>query len=100
MSVSKNLLTKILTASILTCVAFAGQAGTITEQYTVKQEKVMIVIAPKSGLPKASCKFFNTKGERVAAQNVTVVGSFDDITIVEGNFYYEQHNVITSVKCK
>ncbi|BAV81028.1 hypothetical protein [Vibrio phage RYC] len=81
----------------LTMVSIDANA-TVTEHYAVKGN-ISTKVAPTSGLVKASCKFLNKKGERVAGQNVTVIESFDDITIIEANLYTEQHAVITQVEC-
>lgn len=71
-------------------------------QYQVKQEIIHYKIAPSSGLYKADCKAYNTKGERIAAQIVTLDKENLDqgLYIVEFNLYHEQHNAIVKVECK
>lgn len=78
--------------------SFNANATTI-EHYEVVQEHITIKIAPKSGLPKASCEFFNKQGDKIAGQNVTVSEQWDNVTIIEANLYTEQHNIVYSVKC-
>lgn len=98
-------LIKTLTATALLCTPFIAakcQAGTITQQYVLQQGTFTTIPDPKSVLAKASCQFFDNNGERVAAQNVTVLTEYKEqgLKVVEVQLYYEQHNAITSVKCK
>ena len=100
---------KLLTTAALLLTSFTASA-TITEVYQVvslengslisQDVRPTIKIAPKSGLPKMLCKFFNDKGERVAYQNVTVFEEYDRFVLVEANLYHEQHSVINKVVCK
>lgn len=76
----------------------AEAAATVTETYAV-QGDIKTVIAPKSGLTKASCKFLDKQGRRIAGQNVTVVETYDDITVIEANLYFEQHAKVVIVEC-
>ncbi|AUR84781.1 hypothetical protein NVP1063O_114 [Vibrio phage 1.063.O._10N.261.45.C7] len=100
---------KLLTLTSLLITSFTAQA-TITEVYQVdtleggysisQDVRPTVKIAPKSGLPKMLCKFYNVDGERVAYQNVTVFEEYDQFVLVEANLYHEQHNSIHKVVCK
>lgn len=94
----KNIITLSI-ASLLTLSFASNVSATETQQYAVEQDSIRIVTAPKSGLPKASCVFYNDKGERVTGQNVTVVATYDDLTIVEASMYHENHITVSKVIC-
>lgn len=91
---------KLAALILLSISSFSFNAeATEAHTYKVEQDSIRIVTAPKSGLPKASCVFYNNKGKKVLGQNVTVVATYDDITLVEANLYYEQHIAVTRVVC-
>lgn len=91
----------ILAATLLSLSPFSFEASaTVTDLYSVVQDNITVKVAPKSGLPKASCKFYDKHGDRVAAQNVTVYEQFDNVTVIEANLYFEQHIKVNSIKCK
>jgi hypothetical protein len=97
--------TKTLLATAILCTPFIAakcQAGTIAQEYKLSQETLTTVIAPSSGLTKASCKFFDKKGNRVLSQNVTVLTEYleQGLYVVEVNAYNEHHNAIVSINCK
>ena len=93
----KSLIAATLLLS-LSSFSFTADA-TETHTYKVEQDSIKIVTAPKSGLPKASCVFFDEEGNKVAGQNVTVVMTYDNTAIIEANLYYEQHLSVTKVVC-
>ena len=91
---------KLAALILLSISSFSFNAeATETHTYKVEQDSIKTVVAKNSGLTKASCVFFDSEGEKVAGQNVTVTARYDDITLVEANLYYEQHLVVTRVVC-
>ena len=91
---------KLAALILLSISSFSFNAeATETHTYKVEQDSIKTVVAPKSGLTKASCVFLNAEGEKVAGQNVTVTARYDDITLVEANLYYDQHLSVTRVVC-
>ena len=95
----KNLITL---AALLTCfVSFGSLAnGAQVEHYQVKQDNIKIVVAENSGLPMALCEFKDSKGDRVIRQVVTVVETYDNITIIEARLYSDMVEDVVSVECK
>ncbi len=93
----KSLITTSLLLS-LSSFSFTADA-TETHTYKVEQDSIKTVIAPKSGLPKASCIFLDEEGNKVAGQNVTVTARYDNVTLIQASLYYEMHNKITRVVC-
>lgn len=93
----KNILalTLLCASSVVSCDASA----TMTELYSV-EGNVTTKVAPTSGLTKANCKFYDADHKVIAGQIVTVVESFDNITLIEANLYFEQHAEVTKVICK
>lgn len=93
-----------LTAIILLSISSFSFDVNATEpmQYKVNQDHVATVTAPQSGLLKANCKAFDKDGKTIAGQLVTVDQEFlaQGLYIVEFNLYNDQHNKVTSVKCK
>lgn len=98
-----------LSLILASLVSFTASA-TVTELYQVtqlesgsiisKQVRPMIKVAKKSGLSKMSCVFKDSKGKRVAAQNVTVFEEYDLFVLVEANLYNDQHLKVSEVVCK
>lgn len=82
----------------LSSFSFNSEAAEI-QNYKVEQDSIKTVIAPTSGLEKASCVFLDEKGKQVAGQNVTIVVRYDNIAIVEANLNYDQHVVVSKVIC-
>ncbi len=93
----KSLIAATLLLS-LSSFSFTADA-TETHTYKVEQDSIKTVIAPTSGLEKASCVFFDEEGNKVAGQNVTVTARYDDITILEANLYHDQHLSVTRIVC-
>ncbi|CAH9013886.1 conserved hypothetical protein [Vibrio phage 501E54-1] len=93
----KSLIAATLLLS-LSSFSFTADA-TETHTYKVEQDSIKTVVAPTSGLEKASCIFFDEEGNRVAGQNVTVTARYDNVTILEASLYYEQHLSVTKVIC-
>lgn len=98
---TKDLIKQISLTAVLGGFLYSAsaQAGTIAEHYSVTQDHITVKVSAKSGLPKASCKFLDKEGNRVAGQNVTVVEQFDNTTIIEANLYFEQHSKVSTIKC-
>lgn len=94
----KSLIVATLLLSLST-LSFTATA-TETHTYKVEQDSIKTVIAPTSGLEKASCVFFDEEGDKVAGQNVTVTARYDGLTILEATMYYEQHLAVTKVICR
>lgn len=93
--------TYILLAIVLYSLAFSGMAiATQIEHFQVQQDKISIVEAFNSGLPMALCEFKDSKGDRVVRQIVTVVETYDNITIIETRLYSTQSDKIKSVVCE
>ncbi len=93
----KSLITATLLLS-LSSFSFTADA-TETHTYKVEQDSIKTVIAPTSGLPKASCEFFDEEGNKIAGQNVTIVMTYDNTSIIEADLYYEQHLSVTRIVC-
>lgn len=98
----QNNIVLITFITLMTCLVMIGkaEASAVTEHYKVVQDHITIKVAPKSGLPKASCVFFDEDHNKIAGQNVTIVDTFDNITIIEANMYYNQHVQVVKVECK
>lgn len=93
--------TYILLATILYSLAFSAMASaTQIEHFQVNQDNIKIVVAINSGLPMALCEFKDSKGDRVVRQIVTVVETYDNITIIETRLYNDQSDKIQSVICE
>lgn len=93
--------TYILLATVLYSLAFSAMANTTQIQhYQVQQDNIKIVVAQNSGLPMALCEFKDSKGDRVVRQIVTVVETYDNITIIETRLYNDQSDKIKSVICE
>ncbi|CAH9013884.1 conserved hypothetical protein [Vibrio phage 424E50-1] len=85
---------------LLSLASFSFTAdATETHTYKVEQDSIKTVIAPASGLEKASCVFLDEEGDKVAGQNVTVTENYGDFVLVEANLYYEQHLSVTKIIC-
>lgn len=95
----KNLITLSV---LLTCFVSFGSLANVTqvEHFQVKQDSVNIVTAQNSGLDKALCEFKDSNGGRVVRQVVTVVETYDNITIIETRLYNGQPDRIQSVICE
>ncbi len=93
----KSLIAATLLLS-LSSFSFTADA-TETHTYKVEQGSIKTVIAPISGLPKASCIFLDEEGNKIAGQNVTIVMTYDNTAIIEADLYYEQHLSVTKVVC-
>lgn len=91
---------KLAALILLSISSFSFNAeATESHTYKVEQDSIKTVIAPTSGLEKASCVFFDEEGNKVAGQNVTVTARYDDITILEATLYHEQHLAVTKIVC-
>lgn len=92
--------TYILLATTLYALAFSNIAkADQVEHFQVKQDNIKIVIAQNSGLPMALCEFKDSNGDRVARQIVTVVETYDNITIIETRMGSEQSNDVVYIEC-